>query len=108
LRYLQELDTALAPVSGTSLGRRAAVMLRSMYQEWARDTESIVERVLRIGQSNGQSLESAVRLRDEHGRVMAMLSVTLEDMDQARDQIRRGETFTIEEVRRELRAAPHR
>ncbi len=105
LRYLQELDVALVPAPGRPFDRRTAVLLRAMYEEWGRDAESVVERVRRVERSGGRLVEGAIRLRDEHGRVMAMLNVTLDDIDEARDQIRRGDTHSIEEVRRELRAA---
>lgn len=108
LRYLRELDAALAPIGGRVFDRRAAVLLRAMYEEWGRDAESVLERVRRVEQSAGRAVEGAIELRDGHGQVLAMLSVTLEDIDQAREQIRRGETHTIEEVRRELRAASQR
>jgi hypothetical protein len=108
LRYLQELDATFAPAPGRVFDRQAAGLLRSMYEEWGRDSGSVLERVHRVEKSGGRSVEGASRLRDGHGRVMAMLNVTIEDIDLARDQIRRGETFTVEEVRRELLAASHR
>ena len=108
LRYLQELDAALAPGPGRAFDRRAAVLLRAMYEEWGRAADAALQRIRRVELSTGRAVADCPRLRDAHGRVMAMLSVTLEDIDEARDQIRRGETYSIEEVRRELRTAADR
>ena len=50
------------------------------------------------------TVQGSKSLRDECGRVSAMLQVTFDELDEAAEQVRRGEVFTIEEVRRELRA----
>lgn len=77
--------------------RQTALMLRERFDVWATYAEALLDRV-------GPSVRGTSELLDAVGRTRAMLSVTLEDLDHAEEQIRRGETVSLEEVRRELRA----
>ncbi len=86
--------------------RQMFVLMRRAYADWASDAEAVLARVASL--KDGAPIEGRTALEDAVGRTRAMLSVSLEDLDQAEEQIRNGQTVTLEEVRRELRAASGR
>jgi hypothetical protein len=103
LRYLRELDASFAPSPKHAFQREAAVVLRALYEDWARGADAALQRVSRI-ERQGRSVSGYAELRDAHGQVMAMLSTSLPETDRARGQMARGETSEMQEVRGELQA----
>jgi hypothetical protein len=103
VQYLWDLYFSFGPEED----RGAELMLRGMFEQWAREADSAIERVERIEREEG-TVPGFDQLQHQHGRVGAMLSVSLADLDTAREQIRTGQTFTAEEVRRELRLRSQR
>lgn len=102
--HLQDMDKDLGNSSrSTTFDRQAAALLQGAYEDWARRGEALLGRVTRV-EGRGTRVEGSQQLRDELGRVSAMLRVTLDDLDEAAEQVRRGEVFTLDEVRRELLA----
>jgi hypothetical protein len=99
-----ELDLGMDRLALRYADPQGAVAMRRVYQQWVNQTEELLDRVRghglrdRLG-AKYEELERAV------GRTLAMLSVTLESLERADEQFRTGQTQTLEEVRRELRAA---
>jgi len=101
-RHLDQLDTAVSPAEAPGTGARAAALMRKLYEQWTCEAEALLQRVTAL-EHDGVHVGGAEELRHQHGRVRAMLSVTLEDIERGRQQFRDGRWRTIEEVRRELR-----
>jgi hypothetical protein len=102
LEQLKRLDDTLMPDSKAASDRPTAVLVRGMYEEWAHQAEALLERVERL-QSRSGPVDGYELLRDAHGRTKAMLSVSLEEMEQARRDVAEGRLIPAQEVRRELR-----
>lgn len=102
LKSIEAMDTCLASPDPAQFDRQTATLLRGMYEVWARDTTAVLDRVLRLRRA-GQEFPRLNELRDAQGRVLAMLDVTLEDIDDGRRQFETGRTYSREEVRTELR-----
>jgi hypothetical protein len=103
LAAVSGLDASLAPRGPGEFDRQAAVLLRGMYEQWSRDADAVIERAGRVARL-GRDVPRLTELRDEQGRVLAMLKSSIEDIEQARRQVRAGPTFTTREVRDALRA----
>lgn len=76
--------------------------VRAQFEQWARDADAAIERIKQVRREQGE-VARYEELYHAHGKVMAMLSVSLEDVREGRAQIRRGEGIPLEEVKRELR-----
>jgi hypothetical protein len=101
---IAELDAGMGRLALCHADRAGAVAMRRLYQQWADQADDF----LRLLRGHGlrerlgakfEELEAAV------GRTLAMLSITLESLERAEEQFRTGQTYTLEEARRELRAA---
>ena len=104
---LNKLDEFLTPDDSDSGQIELSAILRAMYDEWSRQAEAVLDKVSIIT-GTGVVLQRIEELRDAHGRTRAMLSVSLNDIAEARRQAREGRTYKLEEVRRELRTRTHR
>jgi hypothetical protein len=100
VRYIRALDVALAQ---PTFDPKLAALLRGMYEEWARAAQIAEERLLRLTRA-GHAIQGFAELRDQHGRVCAMLQVTVEGVEESRRQIAAGHVIPAEELRRELRS----
>jgi hypothetical protein len=107
MHYLREFDGWLAPNEGAGFDRAAAIVLRTAYEQWVKTAGGAIERIERLNKS-GLPVPNLSELIHQHGRAMAMLSTSLEDLDRARQQIKDGQTHSREEVLRELGFAPKR
>lgn len=87
--------------------RELAMALESAYEDWGYKVEAVLKRVDRLAH-RGAAIASADLLRRHYGRTMAMLSVTLDELDAAEAEANRGEVISGEDLRRELqlRAKP--
>ena len=103
LGAVRGLDSSLAPRDPGEFDRQAAVLLRGMYEQWSRDADAVVERAGRVRRL-GPDVPRLEELRDAQGLVLAMLKSSLEDVEQARRQLRTGPTYTTQEARDALRA----
>jgi len=101
-----KLDMILMPV-GRPMSRQHALLVHGLYSDWALQAESLLTRIERLEHRIGRKLPRADELRDAHGRTRAMLSISVDDMEQARREIAEGKTIPIAEVRRELRIGVH-
>lgn len=106
LRHIENLDESLAPADPSNFDRQIIAILRGMYEDWARTTEGLLERVARI-EHCGTPVAAADALRDAHGRTRAMLSISLDRLEQGHRAALKGQGVSIEEVRRELRVGTH-
>jgi hypothetical protein len=103
LQQIEALDACLAAPDPTTFDEQAATLLRGMYDQWARDADAVLDRVT-SAQSLGVPVDPAFdELRDAQGRVRAALAVTPQAVAEAHAQFAAGRTYTLEEVRRELR-----
>ena len=105
-RHIQNLDEGLAPADPSQFDRQTIALLRGMYEEWTRLAEALLERVDRL-EKRGAPVAASDALRDAHGRTRAMLSISLERLEQGHRAAVEGKGIPIEEVRRELRLGTH-
>ena len=98
---LRELDGWLFPSEPTRQG--AAEHLHEAWRNWAQDAQAVLNEVdsLAIGGSAVPRLEE---LRDTLDRTRAMLRMSPTLILGRHAQVLRGETYPLEEVRREIRA----
>lgn len=103
LQQIEALDACLAAPDPTPFDEQAATLLRGMYDQWARDADAVLDRVT-VARGLGVPVDRAFdELRDAQGRVRAALAVTPQAVAEAHAQFAAGRTYTLEEVRRELR-----
>jgi hypothetical protein len=102
-RKIEDLDQLLGDVSVNPKDRPAANAIRAMYQEWADTADLVIERVSTLPlKVDAQSLVES--LRHSVGRTRARLGSSLDRLAIADQQIERGETLTLQEVRNGLHA----
>ena len=102
LRQIEKIDQSLAPRDPLHFNRETAALIRGMYEKWGGEAEALLSRIDQVEKRFGR-LTSSESLRDAVGRTRAMLSISLDDMEEARRQIREGRLTPVGEVRRELR-----
>ena len=102
LDQIEKLDDSLAPEDPTQFDRRTATLLRDEYERWAREAESLLERIDRF-QVNGGPVPDAPALQRAHGKTLARLSISIDDMEESLRALAEGRTVPMEEVRRALR-----
>jgi hypothetical protein len=85
----------------------ASERLHEAWRSWADDAEALLHRAEAV-RAAGHPVARLDDLRDEVGRARAMLQLTPSMIAQRREQVRRGEAYPVEEVRRELRAGHRR
>ncbi len=100
VQYLWDLFLSFDPEKEP----KAEADLRTEFEGWAQRADAAMARVKRWG----NQVHGFQELQHQHGRVGAMLSVTLEAALRARLQIREGRTHSREEVMRELHLGPFR
>jgi hypothetical protein len=106
VHQIEKLDESLAPSDPTQFDRQTAALIRGMYEQWAHDVESLLNRIAQVEKRFGR-VPAAGELRDIHGRTMAMLTISLDDMESGRRDIAAGRLLSAQEVRRELRLEVH-
>jgi hypothetical protein len=101
---IAELDLGLGRLSLRYQDPQGAAAMRGLYQHWASQADELLGRLRDYGlvENKCTDLERAV------GRTLAMLSIPIESLARAEEQFRTGQTYSLEEVRRELRAAAGR
>jgi len=104
LEQIESLDRHVAPEDPDEFDRKGASLLRGMYERWADETAELLERVGRLEQQISTTIHGADMLHHAYGRTRARLSISLDDMEQSLREAARGDTVTLEEVRRDLRA----
>jgi hypothetical protein len=102
-----ELDVSRGRIALRYSDRQGALAMRRLYQQWSDEADQLLRRLKELGHA-GQLGGRYDQLEHAVGRTLAMLGVTLESLERADRQIEAGQTKSIEEVRRELRAAAGR
>ena len=98
---LREHDDLLYPHD--SERQAAAEQLHAAWRRWAEEAQRLLNRA-EVASSNANKIAGMDTLRDVLGRTQAMLKLTPAMIAKRREQVLRGEVYTMEEVRRELRA----
>ena len=99
-QMLREQRDRMFPTTSDSAALSVAHALRTEFQEWVRDAETVLTRA--TGLKHGHAISKIGDLRDLIGLTDAMLQITPESHRRALDQVRTGETISIGELRREL------
>ena len=106
IRHIQNIDEGLAPSDPSHFDRQTIALVRGMYEAWVRAAEALLERIDRLEQS-GTTVAASNSLRDAHGRTRAMLSLSLDQLEEGHRAAVGGKGIPIAEVRRELRVGTH-
>ena len=106
-KALRQHDEQLYPTSDDTAAMRAAHGLHDAWRNWVDNSERLRARLrplldARRHVTGVHDLEHAI------ARAQATVQITPEAMLARREQVARGEVKTLEEVRRELRAAAKR
>ena len=102
LRQIEIMEESLAPAGLSQFDRQTVALLRGMYEQWTFEARSHLDRAEQAERRFGK-IEQVQTLRDALGRTLAMLSVTIDDMEFGSRGILEGRVVPAEEVRRELR-----
>ncbi len=102
---LHEHDGWLYPVDPAR--RVTSERLHAAWLQWADDADALLRRAESLV-SAGHALDRTGELRDAVGSIQAMLQLAPDKIEQRRLQAQRGEVYSIEEVRRELRVGNRR
>lgn len=101
-RALRQYDDQMFPRDAGPAGLAAANDLHAAWARWADAADTLYDR-LRPLLKTRRHLDGVEDLGHAIGRVRARLQVTPASCVEAREEIRRGEVVSHEEVRRELR-----
>lgn len=104
---IRRLDEDLGSLALRHNDPRGATAVRRLYQQWVDQADELLRRLRSHGR-RGQPAGEHAALEEAVGRTLAMLSIPLDALRRADEQIARGETISGEEVRRELRASSKR
>ena len=100
-KALRELRSDLFPADREPRALEVAELVRGEFEQWVRDAEQAYARAHRLEQT-GRAVAGTNELIDLIGSAKAMLQITLADHFEALDQVARGESISMEELRREL------
>jgi len=106
IRHIERLDENLAPADPTDFDRQTVAIMRGMYDDWARQTEGLLDRIAPL-ERTGRLIAGSDELRHAHGRTRAMLSISMERLERGHRDAVAGRAIPIEEVRRGLRSGTH-
>lgn len=87
--------------------RETEAPMRQLHEEWLSPARGLLARMREMRKA-GHRIERLEELEDAVGLTRALLMTTVDDIERGREQARNGESFTLEEVRRELHAATGR
>lgn len=102
LERIELLEKGLAPAGLSQFDRQSVALIRGLYEQWANDARALLDRADQAERRFGR-IDRVRDLRDALGRTLAMLSVSIEDMEAGRRDILDGRMSSGEEARRELR-----
>ena len=104
-KMLREIRERMFPEEAEPGAIAVAEALRDEFRQWVQDAEAAYERARQVERA-GHPISGSRELNDLIGMTMAMLQVTLDDHFRSLEQIKAGETYTIEELRRDLQLKP--
>jgi hypothetical protein len=102
IRHIEKVDESLAPGESSKFDRQTVALVRGMYEDWSRAADALLDRVTRL-ERHSRAIPGAESLRDAQGRVRAMLSVSLDRLEEDHLDADGIRGIPIEEVRSELR-----
>ena len=107
-RHLQALDVCGPENKWRRLYlRETEAEMRRLYEAWLGPAGELLARV-RAMSGGGQQIERVDELFEVVRLARGLLMTTVADIERGREQVRRGESVTLEEARRELRAGAGR
>jgi hypothetical protein len=107
-RHLQTLDECGPQKKWRRLYvRETEAEMRRMYEAWSGPSSELLARAREMSGA-GQRVERVAELLEAVRLARGLMATTVGDIERGREQIRRGEFVTLEEARRELRAAAGR
>jgi hypothetical protein len=83
--------------------RETETQMRALHEAWLAPARDLLARVREMATA-GHGIERLEALEGAVLTTRGLLMMTLDEIEEGREQVRRGETYTLEEVRRELRA----
>jgi hypothetical protein len=105
IRHIENLDESLAPDNRAKFDRQTVFLVHQMYEEWAKSTETLLDRLTGLERRQGP-LAGSNDLRDAHGRVRAMLTISIDRLEEDH-RLAQMPGISVQEVRRELRLGTH-
>ncbi len=87
--------------------RETEVQMRQLHEQWLAPARELLGRVGDMLKA-GQQIERFEEMQDAVGLTRVLLMTTMDDIERGREQYRNGQWVTLEEARRELRAAAGR
>ena len=103
---IEKFDDVLSPDDPLQFDRESASVIRQMYEQWCHDADALLARIGEVERRFG-SIAGSDELRRLFGTTMAMLSISLDHMESATQDILKGRLHSAEEVRRELQLRTH-
>jgi hypothetical protein len=101
-----ELDRSLASpveVEDAPFDLETALALRAMYESCAAEAAQVLSRIDRMEKRGGHLVPGSGALRMWHGKIMAMLSVPVEEIAKGVDEALHGKLIPGDIIRNELR-----
>ena len=83
--------------------RETETQMRKLHEAWLAAARDLLTRVQEMAAA-GHPITGLGELEDAVLTTRGLLMMTLDEIEEGEEQARRGETYTLEEVRRELRA----
>ena len=85
--------------------RETEAQMRKLHEQWLAHAGELFDRAREMRRA-GRQIDRFDDLRDALGLTRTLLMTTVDDLERAKEQVRRGEVVTLdlEEARRELRA----
>jgi hypothetical protein len=106
-RHLEALDVCGPTKKWRRLYvRETETQMRQLHEAWLAPARELLTRAREMHKA-GRPIERPEELEDVVLLTRGLLMTTLADIEAGREQARRGETFAVEEIRRELRARVH-
>ena len=103
-RHIEALDACGPRGKGRRLYvRETEVQMRRLHEAWLSPASELLARMKQMS-ATGHPIEQLNELEDAVWTTRGLLMMTLDQIEAGREQIRQGNYFTLEEVRRELRA----
>jgi hypothetical protein len=101
VRTLESLDAQMYPQRAEAAARQRSRLVFDAWHRWISEAESLLRRLITL-KRQGAALPRLQELRQQIALARCTVKMTLEKVEHARDQARRSETISGEEVRREL------
>ena len=103
-RELRAIDQAAGVWGHDTFDRPTAAAQRAQYEAWVAVAERLEQRLATVAQRVGDPpVDGAEEVSHTIGKTLAQLSITLDSLEESAREFGKGPSYTLEEVRRELR-----